>query len=251
MNADFQPYDGVFYDFVRNTSLPSAAEIVPPLVASLSPRSVVDVGCGEGAWLSVFARENVGRILGIDGDYVNQDRLLIPRDCFMARDLSKRFALNERFDLAISLEVAEHLPESAARPFTASLSGLAPAILFSAGVPGQGGTEHINEQWPSYWAALFAECEFDCFDFLRQKFWNDDRIAWWYRQNVLLFAKRGSVGWQCLAKICDPGAPADLIHPALWTTMQQQLVHAKALAHDLGLKLSVVHILRAIMRRFL
>src|SRR4030095_14542739 len=89
-----QLYDRDFYEFVRSTSLSSAEVIVPLLINTLSPRSVVDVGCGEGAWLSVFARAGVRRILGFDGDHVDGERLLIPRNCFVARDLSQPFVVD-------------------------------------------------------------------------------------------------------------------------------------------------------------
>lgn len=249
MNSGDQPYNQEFYSSLRQTSGPSANVTVSLVVKILRPQSVVDIGCGEGAWLNAFAREGVKKILGIDGDYVRQDRLLIPPECFQTRDLAQPFTVDERFDLAVSLEVAEHLPESYARFFASSLASLAPAILFSAAIPGQGGTQHINEQWPSYWAALFSSCGFDCFDFLRQRLWDDERIAWWYRQNVLLFAKRGSDAWATLSKISEPSAPAGLIHPALWDAAQRVLFHVKAHAEDPGLKLSVVHVFRALKRR--
>jgi hypothetical protein len=244
-----QPYDGAFYDFVQRTSTPSAEVIVPMVMNMLSPRSVVDVGCGEGAWLSVFAQKGVDRILGIDGEYVARDRLLIPTDRFQSRDLTQPFAVNEEFDMAVSLEVGEHLPENKVGTLVSSLGSLAPVILFSAAIPGQGGTRHVNEQWPSYWADQFVAIGFDCFDVLRQRLWKDDRITWWYRQNLLLFARRDSVAWSVLSKISDPGRPADLIHPELWNSTQRSLAHVKAAADDPGLKLSLLHVLRALRRR--
>lgn len=89
-----------------------------PLVLQLLPvRSVVDVGCGDGSWLSVFRKLGVTDILGVDGEYVDQDILQIPQDCFQALDLTKPFRLQRAFDLAISLEVAEHLPPDCAPAF--------------------------------------------------------------------------------------------------------------------------------------
>jgi SAM-dependent methyltransferase len=242
-------YDSQFFDSVRRSSSPSADVTVPLVMTVLKPRSVVDVGCGEGAWLHVFLREGVQRVLGIDGEYVDRDRLLIPSECFLARDLSQPFALKERFDMAVSLEVGEHLPEVSARSFVSSLASCAPVVLFAAAIPGQRGTCHINEQWPQYWAALFSNHGFDCFDVFRKRIWNDERIQWWYRQNMLVYALRGTSEWSSLCGIAQPSLPASLVHPALWDTTQKVLAHAQALAHDPGLKLSVVHIFRALRRR--
>src|SRR5271165_1063667 len=85
--------------------------------AHLNPKSVVDVGCGIGTWLKVWSELGAEDILGVDGDYVRQDQLLIPPDRFKAMDLSNPLALKRKFDLVQSLEVAEHLPPAAAGPF--------------------------------------------------------------------------------------------------------------------------------------
>ena len=236
---------------MRNTALSSAEVIVPLLINTLSPRSVVDVGCGEGAWLSVFARAGIGRILGFDGDHVDGERLLIPRNCFVARDLSEPFVVDEPFDLAVSLEVGEHLPESVAKSFTASLARLAPVVLFSAAIPGQGGTNHVNEQWPLFWAKQFADSDFDCFDVLRQSIWDNDQVAWWYRQNVLLFARRGSSAWLTLSRTSKPGTPSSLIHPILWINTHGEFSRLYSLSSNPDLRLSFVHIVRALRRRLL
>jgi SAM-dependent methyltransferase len=162
------------------------------LVLELLPvRSVLDVGCGDGSWLRVFQKLGVHDILGIDGEYVTEDLLQIPRDRFQAVDLRKPFGLKRVFDLAISLEVAEHLPAESASGFVASLCGLAPAVLFSAAIPFQGGNHHINEQWPDKWAELFTEHKYVPVDFLRKRVWQNETVEWWYAQNTLLFVRAG------------------------------------------------------------
>jgi hypothetical protein len=85
------------------------------------------------------------------------------------------------------LEVAEHLPIQSAGGFVAELTALAPFILFSAAIPGQGGTNHLNEQWPEYWATRFAGHGYRVLDCIRPRIWEDDRIDFWYRQNIFLF----------------------------------------------------------------
>ena len=142
---------------------------IVPLVRDLVPaRTVVDVGCGRGAWLRTFKAHGAETISGYDGAYVDPAKLLIPRDAFTAIDLSAPLAIIGRYDLAVCLEVGEHLPQRSARPLIQTLCQLAPAILFSAAVPGQGGTHHINEQWPHYWAHLFEERGFVRLDPIRR-----------------------------------------------------------------------------------
>src|SRR5438552_2146277 len=164
-NMSGKYYTKNFYEEMRNGSVRSA-EVVVPLVLQLVPvRSVSDVGCGDGSWLSVFRRHGVDDIIGIDGDYVEAELLQIPQDRFRAVDLAKPFSLGRVFDLAVCLEVAEHLPPDCASGFVKSLARLAPVVLFSAAIPKQGGNHHTNEQWPDYWAKLFGEHGFLPVDF--------------------------------------------------------------------------------------
>src|SRR2546423_3721759 len=148
-------YSDRFFDSIEDGSLSSARVVVPMVMDLFAPGSVIDFGCGRGAWLRVFHDSGVDRIHGIDGPYLDRNRLLIPEECFEPHDLSTSYSRALRYDLAICLEVAEHLPESAAAVIVKSLTRAAPVVLFSAAVPGQPGTNHINAQWPEYWRDLF------------------------------------------------------------------------------------------------
>ncbi len=182
------PYTREFFDALQEATVESARIIVPLVCRLGNVNSVVDVGCGRGAWLRVFKENGVQRVLGVDGDYVPPAELLIDHASFRSADLSKPLELRETFDLAVCLEVAEHLPRSAARPLVGSLTRAAPLVLFSAAIPGQGGRHHINEQWPAYWERLFAEMRYVRLDPVRRHIVHDDRVAPWYRQNVVLYA---------------------------------------------------------------
>lgn len=192
----------------------SAAVILPLVVELCRPRSVVDVGCGTGAWLGVMIGLGVTDVLGIDGKHVNKSLLQIPSVRYLARDLSRPFAFLRTFDLAISVEVAEHLPPAAAATYVASLARLAPVVLFSAATPNQGGEGHLNERWPTYWAAKFAACGFVATDPLRERIWADERVEWWYRQNVLVFAR------------CDRIADYPMLRPVPWDRLAR--VHPRS-----------------------
>lgn len=189
-------YSSNFYAEYNATSEASAEAVVPEVIRLIKPSSLVDVGCGEGVWLSVFGRHGVRRTLGIDGDYVKRERLRIPVETFQPRDLTQPFSLPERFDLVMSLEVAEHLPEGSAPGFVRSLTGLGPVVLFSAAVPYQGGTYHINLQWQDYWARLFGAHGYVAIDAIRPVVWGNPEVSFWYRQNTLLFVDEGHLRTQ-------------------------------------------------------
>jgi SAM-dependent methyltransferase len=170
----------------------SAQRVAPILCDLLQPKSVVDVGCGVGVWLACFLQSGVNDVSGIDGEWVPRERLQIPETCFNSADLTNPTAVvisrPRRFDLVLSLEVAEHLPHSTSDQFIDLLTSLGDLVCFSAAIPGQGGYEHVNEQWQSYWAEKFAARGYAAFDLLRPRIGGDDQVAWFYRQNVIIYA---------------------------------------------------------------
>lgn len=183
------PYSSKFFETIQSGALRSARVVAPVVLQLVQPRSIIDVGCGDGTWLSVFRELGVNDVVGLDGDYVDRHQLQIPQGKFRPVDLSAPFGLPRAFDLAVSLEVAEHLPPQAAAGFVDSLAKLAPVVLFSAAIPLQGGTQHLNEQWPDYWAALFRTHDYVPVDCIRGKIWGNDQVEWFYAQNILLFAR--------------------------------------------------------------
>lgn len=168
----------------------AANELVPFIINLLEPKSVVDVGCGIGTWLKVFSDNGISDILGIDGDYIDQRLLKIDIKNFKEFDLEELYESKRKFDLAISLEVAEHLSSESADVFVKTLTGLSDTLVFSAAIPDQGGQNHINEQKPDYWIRKFEKEGFKLFDVLRPFFWNNKNVDSWYRQNILLFSNQ-------------------------------------------------------------
>jgi SAM-dependent methyltransferase len=225
-------------EFVHNLTAP---RVVAPLVMDLvRPRSVLDVGCGLGTWLKAFEECGVTDYLGVDGDYVDQNMLKIPVGRFQSHDLTKRLTLGRKFDLVISLEVAEHLPEQAADIFVESLANHGDTHLFSAAIPGQGGQNHVNEQWPTYWEERFRQHGLYFHDVIRPAIWNNGQVDVWYKQNIFLVRKE------------KPAFPAtrmlSLVHPDLYQLkLQNEEAHYQSLlAGTQGMRVSSVIFFNAI-----
>lgn len=222
------PYDRAFYQGHQDGVYQSASIIVP-LILSLFPfESVIDVGCGIGTWAGCFLESGVPDVIGIDGDYVERSMLFIPQERFFARDLRMPIHFERRFQLAVCLEVGEHLPQTRSRGLVHDLVSLAPCVLFSAALPGQGGTDHINEQYLSKWASLFATHDFVALDLIRHQIWNIVEVNWWYRQNIVLFAHKTHP----LAGRHAPTVALDYIHPKMCEQWNQP-PSFKKLAHAL------------------
>ncbi len=215
-------YTDNFYKSQRNLSLNSARVIVPMMIDLVKPQSVVDVGCGVGGWLAVFQEQGVKDIQGIDGAYVNRAMLAIPADRFMEYDLQQPLQLERRFDLVMSLEVAEHLPPETAKTFVESLVKLGKVVLFSAAVPYQAGVHHVNEQWQDYWAQLFQQHGYVPVDYVRGRVWQNPDVAWWYAQNVLIYVQQDYLEQHPALKHeseITKTRPLALLHPKMLTDM--------------------------------
>jgi SAM-dependent methyltransferase len=193
MKADYK-YDSAFYDYIERGSIRSSEVLVPLVLSLLDVKSVLDVGCGRGAWLRTWSEYCVD-VTGVDGEYVDSDDLLIEKGRFVPHDLRQPFNLGKRFSLVQCLEVAEHLPEGYAEQLVASLCRHGDVVLFSAAVPGQGGENHINEQPYAYWRCKFTQQGFRMFDPFRSKLSRSRGVENWYKYNVFLYVREASCGW--------------------------------------------------------
>lgn len=212
-------YSEAFYDEMVDTSTASAEVVVPLVLDLVAPRSVIDVGCGEGKWLAVFKKRGLA-VHGMDGDWVKPDRLAIAADEFETIDLERPFTVGKNADVVMTLEVAEHLHAPSADGFVASLVALAPVVLFSAAIPLQGGSHHVNEQWPEYWAEKFAAHGYVPVDPIRRHIWGDDRVSFFYQQNILVFVKESELSkYPKLLAEREQGhnRALALVHPRMFT----------------------------------
>ncbi|GLY75484.1 class I SAM-dependent methyltransferase [Actinoallomurus iriomotensis] len=223
-----EAYDHGFFEGLGEGTRSSAQAVVPFLMDLLSPASVLDIGCGTGTWLAEFRRAGAAHVRGIDGPWVAPDQLEIPAGDFERVDLTALGPLEGRHDLAVCLEVAEHLPERAGQEVVAALTSSAPVVVFSAAIPGQGGIGHVNERWPDHWRAAFDAHGFELFDVVRPRVWEDERVEPWYAQNALVFADR-SADPSLLARLrsaARPGFPLRVVHPRTFETAQRYLRRA-------------------------
>ena len=184
---------------------PSSQVIAELIVSMFHPASVVDVGCGPGTLLSYLRSAGVVDLCGIDGPPVSA---IFKDDAgeFVAADLTCPLDLSRRFEIATCLEVAEHLPPTAAETLVETLAGLAPVVVFSAATPGQGGEGHINEQWPIYWQQIFRRSGLVCLDVLRGQLASKPEVLSYYRTNTFVYMAEseadrfiGQVSPECLA----------------------------------------------------
>ena len=251
-------YTEAFYLGNKAGSKESAAQILPhvcELMQPHAPRSVVDFGCGIGTWLSAFKEHGVREVVGVDGDWVKRENLMILESEFVVADFTAPTQLGRTFDLVMSMEVAEHVPPKSAEMFIDSLTTHGDIVLFSAAVPFQGGVSHVNEQWPAYWAGLFKARGYLAIDCLRSKFWNNVHVAWWYAQNCLLFVREEHLPryprlQDARKHTSDP--PQALIHPAQYLRHAQRAKPRyilKRVVRRMARGLGVEHKLREYLRK--
>lgn len=212
-------YGDDFYSYQQIGSLASARTVVPLLLRYLPVRSVLDVGCGAGAWLAAYLEAGVTEVSGVDGGYVRAQQLMIDPSKFRAVDVSGPFRLSRTFDLVQCLEVAEHLDPGSSATLVDNLAAHGSAVLFSAAPPGQGGEHHVNERPYEFWRRLFAERGYELYDFVRRASRDLHEVEPWYRYNTMLFVRReaaGSLHREIAASWVPPEEPVVDVSPLLF-----------------------------------
>jgi hypothetical protein len=244
--------DGPLPEFGRRTDAKRAGETasaaaVLPLLLELLPgtRSLVQVGFGGGEWLAEAIRLGVGDVEGIDGPWAVLDQLLISTDRVRIVDTRLPFGRDSRgYDLAVCVEYAEHLPASRAASFVADVAALAPVVAFSAAIPYQGGSGHVNEQWPSYWEAHFAAVGYRLVDAVRDRLWEVPDMPAYLAQNLLVAVdERRLPDYPQLAAVAGGrgGGVRSLVHPRIYD--------AKVRPAAPGIRVSAGLLWQAIVRR--
>jgi SAM-dependent methyltransferase len=227
-------YSQEFYADLDAGAASSAERIVPMLMEMVDPPSVFDFGCGLGQWLGAFKRAGVPDVHGLDGPWVDPHRLVISPSEFTGFDFSAEVPPElprGSYDLATTFEVLEHLDEGAGESAVRLLSGLSNVLVVSAAIPDQGGTDHINEQWPAYWYEQFKVQGYECFDCIRHQVWDDPQVEWWYAQNILVYARgpaEARVSSYSKGVGGRSGPPAHLVHPSHYTAKLTEISNLRA-----------------------
>ena len=208
------PYNAAFYQYHLEGSQRSATVVLDLCFREFyRPKSIIDFGCGTGLWIAAAQRLGVSDALGYEGPWI-ENVATEPNVKIVVADIGMPLDCGRRFDLAVCLEVAEHLPSDCAADLVANLCNAADVVLFSAAIPGQGGANHINEQWPSYWASLFSHKGYRCLDVIRPIIWTDERVEPWYRQNTLLFVRKNAD--VAILRSRQNIGPLDVAHPVIF-----------------------------------
>lgn len=171
----------------------SAGTMSSSIVSDLAPKTVVDVGCGTGALLEAL-RDRGCEVFGFEYSKAGLEYCRSRHLDVEVFDLESDVLRSDRtFDVAISVEVAEHLPERVADRYVDLLARLAPTIVFTAAPPGQGGIDHVNEQPPGYWIHKFQqrglEHNRELSDKWRERWKADGDVETWYCQNLMVFRR--------------------------------------------------------------
>jgi SAM-dependent methyltransferase len=237
------------YDHAANLhTIEGPAIALSAVLNSDIPKSLLDVGCGTGTWMRAATDLGIADLAGVDGVALPQDALHVPKSGILLRDLSVPFDLGRRFDTALCLEVAEHLPAASAAGLISSIVRHSDTVFFSAACPGQPGQHHVNCQWPVYWQELFNRQSFACDDSVRWRVWDMAGIEPWYRQNIFRARRKPrtagkeprirSVVHPEMAAIMCALAPRRSIEegsqPLFWYLATTARVAAAKLAHRLG-----------------
>ena len=195
--GDEEVYDAGFWDYHAGGDWDGLARV---LLRHAPARSVLDVGCGDGKLLaSVLAVAPDTRVLGIDSSPTALRAAARRGVATRALDLASvgRRSIGRvvdeigAFDLAVSLETVEHFPPWHSGKLLRLVSA-APAVVFSAAQPDQGGTLHVNERPVEYWVQRFRRIGYGLSprnDAFRGEVRALD-LPPWYASNVNLFIRR-------------------------------------------------------------
>lgn len=192
---DREIYNENFHKQREELTRYTAKKVINMLRQVYPIRSICDVGGGIGVWLDEAKKQMGGQFeygYVLDGEYIRDNEKLVSQEEYIVTDLEEPFHLDMKFDLVISLEVAEHLSETRAGSFIKDVTSLGEVVLFSAAIPRQGGNGHLNEQPISYWKKLYEKNGYNAYDIIRCNIQADKNIPWWYRNNMMIYCHQNS-----------------------------------------------------------
>lgn len=171
-------------------SLYSARRVIKQLESIITlPKSVLDVGCGVGGWSLAFKEAGVKNLILLDHPSNSRENLLFQENEFYTADFQITIPQVYKADLVICFEVLEHINPKYCHAVIEYLTKCSDTVLFSAAIPGQGGYNHVNENFSSYWEAIFEQFGFRKYDIVRPLILFDNQIEYFIRQNIFLYVK--------------------------------------------------------------
>ena len=129
------------------------------IIEQYNPRKVIDVGCAKGFLVSLLRDKGI-EAFGIEvSEYaISEVRDDIRKYCNLVSILeSSEINKLGRYELAVCIEVLEHLPKEFAEEAISNLVGLSDNILFSSTPDDHEEESHVNVQPPQYWISLFKK----------------------------------------------------------------------------------------------
>jgi 2-polyprenyl-3-methyl-5-hydroxy-6-metoxy-1,4-benzoquinol methylase len=175
-------YDSAYYKKIVAEETEQAKRLARYLIDTYCPCSVIDFGCADGLYLRPFEAEGIA-VAGVD---------LSPVSKYSVGDLRIPYQDWGRHDLALCLEVLEHIEEDSVLPAIENIAVSTRRIVLSAAIPGQGGVNHTNLQYKPYWIKKFARYGFDIdrqetralLSYMRQGY-----HLGWFTQNAMILRR--------------------------------------------------------------
>jgi len=196
--SDLDAYDNKFFQENKVCGLDRARGIIPILKEALDFKSMIDVGCSVGHHLQGCIENGINDVFGVEGSLNAINNLCVDRKMVKHHDLRLPLELGRKWDIALSIEVIEHIEKEYESVFLQSLAGCSDTIVITAAQPGQGGIRHFNEQKKEYWVDKFDRIGY-CYDIsmvekingMIQKAIDENKYThWWRNVLVMIFKKK-------------------------------------------------------------
>jgi len=148
-------YSLEYYQALNREEGPQAKALAEAITELYHPQSVIDLGCATGLYLEPFTC----RVTGLDFSKAAFDERVLriaPQDCILF-DLTNADFRPMKHDVALCLEVVEHIGCEHADTLVANICKASDTIGMTAAPPAQAGLNHVNCQPQSYWEEKFAQ----------------------------------------------------------------------------------------------
>ena len=154
-------YDDRYFKWHFDVTRNYANRTMDWYIQTYKPSSIIDYGCGIGAYLESGLNNNVTKLRGFDigGDALVPYIIPSVSSHIEILDCTNKIE-TDKYDCVVSLETGEHIEPEGSDMFVDNICNSlndGGVVLFSAAPPGQGGSGHINCQPKSFWIGKFQE----------------------------------------------------------------------------------------------